>query len=62
MDQCEKKEQGMSDCAYCGVTMDFVPDNDRQRFEIQCEHCHKINTVTWEIWATGRWYTGIKQD
>ncbi|MNQ63085.1 hypothetical protein D3C85_774530 [compost metagenome] len=62
MSDSEKKEQGMSDCAYCGLTMDFVPDNLRHRFEIQCEHCQKINVVTWEIWAHGRWYTAIKPD
>jgi hypothetical protein len=58
----ENKELEMSDCAYCGLTMDFVPDNDRQRFEIECEHCHKINVVSWKIWETGVWYTGVKQD
>lgn len=60
MSDSEKKEQGMSDCAYCGETMDFVPDNDRQRFDVRCEHCDKINSVAWEIWATGRWSTAIK--
>jgi hypothetical protein len=62
MSDCENKELGMSDCAYCGLTMDFVPDNDSQRFEVECEHCHKINVVSWKVWATGVWYTGIKQD
>jgi hypothetical protein len=52
----------MSDCAYCGLTMDFVPDNDRQRFEVECEHCHKINIVSWKAWETGVWYTKVKQD
>ena len=59
---CQNKELEMSDCAYCGLTMDFVPDNDRQRFEIECEHCHKINIVSWKAWETGVWYTKVKQD
>lgn len=62
MSDGEKEEQRMSDCAYCDLTMDFVPDDARHRFEVQCEHCQIINVVTWEVWAQGRWYTAIKHD
>jgi hypothetical protein len=58
----EEKKPRMSDCAYCGETMDFVPDDTRHQFEVECEHCQKINTVTWVIGGPARWYTAIRQD
>lgn len=60
MDDSEKKVRTMSDCASCGKTMDFNPDDTRCEFEVQCEHCHKINIVAWDIDRPDRWFTTLK--
>lgn len=60
MNDSEKKEPKMSDCASCGKTMDFIPNDTTHTFEVRCEHCRKINIVTWDIDRPGRWFTTVK--
>ncbi len=60
MSDREEKKPKMSDCAYCGETMDFNPDDTKYQFEVECEHCQTINVVTWELGDPPRWNTSIK--
>lgn len=60
MSEDVEKVPTMSDCAKCGKTMDFNPVDNQHQFEVECEHCHTINLVTWSIDHPGRWATSVK--